>query len=137
MRFVNILEVCGLVDCTKYHVWHHYIIFEISFHQQFQCVCKIGFGGDGNMCAPDSDLDSWPDHSLNCTGNNMHCKADNCIFIPNSGQEDSDKDGIGDFCIFDFWKWQSTMKNKINFFIYFRWCLWSGRWWRLNFEWSW
>lgn len=65
---------------------------------QFQCVCKIGFGGDGDFCAPDSDLDGWPDHALNCTNNNIHCAADNCIFIPNSGQEDADKDGIGDSC---------------------------------------
>lgn len=50
------------------------------------------------MCAPDSDLDAWPDHSLNCTGDNVRCKADNCIFIPNSGQEDADSDGIGDSC---------------------------------------
>lgn len=47
------------------------------------------------MCAPDSDLDGWPDSSLNCSGNNVRCKADNCIFIPNSGQEDADNDGIG------------------------------------------
>lgn len=65
---------------------------------QFQCVCKIGFGGDGDFCAPDSDLDGWPDHALNCTNNNIRCAADNCIFIPNSGQEDADKDGIGDSC---------------------------------------
>lgn len=50
------------------------------------------------MCAPDSDLDGWPDHSLNCSDNNIRCKADNCIFIPNSGQEDADDDGIGDSC---------------------------------------
>lgn len=48
------------------------------------------------MCAPDSDLDGWPDHSLNCTS--PRCKADNCIFIPNSGQEDADNDQIGDAC---------------------------------------
>ncbi|XP_031632163.1 cartilage oligomeric matrix protein [Contarinia nasturtii] len=65
---------------------------------RFQCVCKIGFGGDGMHCAPDSDLDGWPDHTLNCTDVSLHCKEDNCIFIPNSGQEDADNDGIGDSC---------------------------------------
>lgn len=73
-------------------------IVQLLISQQFQCVCKIGFAGDGTMpnsCAPDSDLDGWPDHTLNCTENSLHCKEDNCIFIPNSGQEDADNDGIG------------------------------------------
>lgn len=63
--------------------------------QQFQCICKIGFGGDGLSCSPDSDLDGWPDQGLNCSENSLRCKSDNCIFIPNSGQEDADNDGIG------------------------------------------
>lgn len=61
-------------------------------------MCKIGFGGNGFLCGIDSDLDGWPDHSLNCSTNHLHCNADNCIFIPNSGQEDADNDGIGDSC---------------------------------------
>lgn len=59
-------------------------------------MCRIGFGGDGFQCGPDSDLDGWSDYSLNCS--DVRCKQDNCIYIPNSGQEDADGDGIGDAC---------------------------------------
>lgn len=45
------------------------------------------------MCGPDSDLDGWPDFSLNCS--DIRCKQDNCVYVPNSGQEDADSDGIG------------------------------------------
>lgn len=65
---------------------------------QYRCACRIGFGGDGHLCAPDSDLDGWPDYALNCTDNNIKCRADNCLYVPNSGQEDADSDGIGDSC---------------------------------------
>lgn len=33
---------------------------------RFQCRCKIGFAGDGRMCAPDRDIDGWPDYALPC-----------------------------------------------------------------------
>ena len=48
------------------------------------------------MCAPDQDIDGWPDFSLPCS--DKRCKADNCPQIPNSGQEDADGDNIGDAC---------------------------------------
>ncbi|GFQ82411.1 cartilage oligomeric matrix protein, partial [Trichonephila clavata] len=58
--------------------------------------CRVGWAGDGKTCGPDRDLDGWPDTDLACSG--ARCKADNCPNIPNSGQEDADKDGIGDAC---------------------------------------
>lgn len=48
------------------------------------------------MCGPDSDLDGYPDNQLPCS--DIHCRADNCPQVSNSGQEDADKDGIGDSC---------------------------------------
>lgn len=66
------------------------------FWFQYRCACRIGFGGDGYFCGIDSDLDGWSDHTLNCS--DIRCKADNCIYVPNSGQEDADGDGIGDAC---------------------------------------
>ncbi|GFT76982.1 thrombospondin-3, partial [Nephila pilipes] len=62
----------------------------------YQCRCRIGWAGDGFMCAPDSDLDGWPDFDLRCS--HPRCKADNCPVTPNSGQEDADGDGLGDAC---------------------------------------
>lgn len=41
-------------------------------------------------------LVGWPDHNLNCT--DIRCRKDNCLYVPNSGQEDADKDGLGDVC---------------------------------------
>lgn len=61
--------------------------------------CPIGFAGDGIYCCTDTDLDGWPDMTCapgNCTSS--RCVADNCPAIPNSGQEDSDNDDIGDAC---------------------------------------
>ena len=48
------------------------------------------------MCGEDSDADGWADNSLSCSHNT--CNQDNCRNIPNSGQEDSDRDGVGDDC---------------------------------------
>lgn len=62
----------------------------------YRCKCKLGWAGDGNFCAPDRDLDGWPDYKLNCT--DVRCRMDNCPLVPNSGQEDADYDGIGDAC---------------------------------------
>eukprot|EP00112_Aurelia_sp_Birch-Aquarium-sp1_P017304 Seg3995.1 transcript_id=Seg3995.1/GoldUCD/mRNA.D3Y31 product=Thrombospondin-4 protein_id=Seg3995.1/GoldUCD/D3Y31 len=60
------------------------------------CKCRLGFVGNGYLCNRDSDLDGFPDVGLNCS--DSYCKPDNCLKLPNSGQEDLDKDGWGDVC---------------------------------------
>ncbi|KAG5842766.1 hypothetical protein ANANG_G00181210 [Anguilla anguilla] len=62
------------------------------------CRCNVGWAGNGNTCGPDTDIDGYPDESLPCIDNDKHCKPDNCMNTPNSGQEDADNDGIGDQC---------------------------------------
>uniref|UniRef100_A0A4W5PTW1 Thrombospondin 4a n=1 Tax=Hucho hucho TaxID=62062 RepID=A0A4W5PTW1_9TELE len=60
------------------------------------CQCDIGWAGNGYVCGKDTDIDAYPDDKLRCRDNN--CKKDNCVFVPNSGQEDADRDGHGDAC---------------------------------------
>ncbi|KAM4708526.1 cartilage oligomeric matrix protein-like [Discoglossus pictus] len=60
------------------------------------CVCAVGWAGNGIMCAKDTDIDGFPDEKLRCT--ELKCRKDNCVTVPNSGQEDADNDGIGDAC---------------------------------------
>uniref|UniRef100_A0A8C2IC46 Thrombospondin 4a n=1 Tax=Cyprinus carpio TaxID=7962 RepID=A0A8C2IC46_CYPCA len=81
----------------------------------FHCgICKTGFTGDQNRGCISIGLDPAPPTERLC-GNgqpnpcdiNAECVverdgsiscADNCIFVPNSGQEDADRDGKGDAC---------------------------------------
>ena len=44
-------------------------------------------------------MDLRPNIDMSCPETN--CRKDNCKIIPNSGQEDSDKDGLGDTCDID------------------------------------
>uniref|UniRef100_H3B6D0 Thrombospondin 4 n=1 Tax=Latimeria chalumnae TaxID=7897 RepID=H3B6D0_LATCH len=60
------------------------------------CLCGIGWAGDGYVCGKDTDIDGYPDEELKCLSKN--CRKDNCIYIPNSGQEDADGDGRGNAC---------------------------------------
>ncbi|KAJ8396575.1 hypothetical protein AAFF_G00016410 [Aldrovandia affinis] len=60
------------------------------------CTCGIGWAGNGYLCGKDTDIDGYPDEKLKCK--DPSCKKDNCIYVPNSGQEDADKDGRGDIC---------------------------------------
>jgi len=61
-----------------------------------ECRCKPGYVGPGTVCGPDDDNDGWSDVALNCT--EASCTQDNCVGVPNSGQEDADSDGVGDRC---------------------------------------
>ncbi|XP_045051658.1 cartilage oligomeric matrix protein isoform X1 [Desmodus rotundus] len=60
------------------------------------CVCAIGWAGNGLLCGRDTDLDGFPDEKQRCS--ERQCRKDNCVTVPNSGQEDVDRDGIGDAC---------------------------------------
>ncbi|KAH0625770.1 hypothetical protein JD844_034014 [Phrynosoma platyrhinos] len=68
------------------------------------CVCIVGWAGNGYICGRDTDIDGFPDEKLRCT--DKKCRKDNCVSVPNSGQEDvdrddqrnSDQDNFGDAC---------------------------------------
>ncbi|XP_011614182.2 thrombospondin-4a [Takifugu rubripes] len=60
------------------------------------CMCGIGWAGNGYECGKDTDIDGYPDQNPQCR--DKSCQQDNCVFVPNSGQEDADGDGMGDAC---------------------------------------
>uniref|UniRef100_A0A8C0PKP1 Thrombospondin-3 n=2 Tax=Canis lupus familiaris TaxID=9615 RepID=A0A8C0PKP1_CANLF len=75
---------------------HAHCLFERN--GAVSCSCNVGWAGNGNVCGTDTDIDGYPDQALPCMDNNKHCKQDNCLLTPNSGQEDADNDGVGDQC---------------------------------------
>ncbi|KAJ7380253.1 hypothetical protein OS493_010968 [Desmophyllum pertusum] len=66
----------------------------------YECRCKPGFAGNGFMCDTDEDMDGIPDEGLNCTGD-PRCVKDNCKSVPNTDQEDINKNDEGDMCEYD------------------------------------
>uniref|UniRef100_A0A8C1W022 Thrombospondin 4a n=1 Tax=Cyprinus carpio TaxID=7962 RepID=A0A8C1W022_CYPCA len=65
-------------------------------HKGISCHSLFGWAGNGYVCGKDTDIDAYPDIKLQCRDGT--CKKDNCMFVPNSGQEDADRDGKGDAC---------------------------------------
>ena len=63
-----------------------------------KCICSPGWAGPGSLCGEDTDADGVSDEKLDCQTDKDQCAIDNCIGIPNSGQEDADEDGKGDAC---------------------------------------
>uniref|UniRef100_A0A8B9K6K0 Thrombospondin 3b n=1 Tax=Astyanax mexicanus TaxID=7994 RepID=A0A8B9K6K0_ASTMX len=86
---------CALLGFSPCDVNAHCVMEHAS---DVICRCNVGFAGNGNICGADSDLDGYPDEALPCMDNDKHCRPDNCMLTPNSGQEDADGDGIGDQC---------------------------------------
>ncbi|XP_039274396.2 thrombospondin-4-like isoform X2 [Styela clava] len=68
----------------------------INTAEEYACECNAGYSGNGYVCGLDGDLDGYPNEQMPC--NVKNCRQDNCPEVPNSGQEDSDLDGLGDAC---------------------------------------
>ncbi|KAI3384387.1 hypothetical protein SNEBB_002539 [Seison nebaliae] len=84
-----------------------------SFIISQKCECGIGSAGSGEWCEIDIDLDGIPDK---CPADVLDCVPDNCLNMPNSGQEDIDKDGVGDVCDDDVDN--DGIKNEVDNCVY-------------------
>ncbi|XP_033634735.1 cartilage oligomeric matrix protein-like [Asterias rubens] len=78
---------------------HEHAECMIKRNGEYFCECDIGWAGSGFVCGIDTDLDGYPDEKQPCM--DKHCMKDNCVKIPNSGQEDVDGDSVGDICDLD------------------------------------
>ena len=88
-------KLCPKPVCTP-PVCHQKAILISDLGDCGLCQCESGFAGPGTHCGVDADSDGWSDVTLDCSA--ARCVQDNCVGLPNSGQEDTDKDGIGDSC---------------------------------------
>ena len=58
------LRVQGSCHSTEFHIYHYFNL------QSFSWQCKDGYGGDGEECEIDPDLDGIPSVGLSCTLSN-------------------------------------------------------------------
>ncbi|XP_060555809.1 uncharacterized protein LOC132716530 [Ruditapes philippinarum] len=83
--------ISGAHDCNN--VWADCIYLGPA---EYRCVCKPGYAGNGERCGLDSDNDGHPDRGVSCV--DWGCFRDNCMYVSNSNQEDSDGDNKGNNC---------------------------------------
>ncbi|KAG7282818.1 hypothetical protein CRUP_012207 [Coryphaenoides rupestris] len=90
---MNTPRACGNGQPNPCHASAECIVLRDG---KIECQCGVGWAGNGYLCGPDTDIDSFPDDQLDCPERN--CAKDNCLTVPNSGQEDADRDGMGNAC---------------------------------------
>ncbi|XP_058828916.1 cartilage oligomeric matrix protein-like [Topomyia yanbarensis] len=91
---------CNRNACAEKPCFAGVNCFKTNTEPFFSCgECPVGMAGNGVLCGLDSDSDGYPDSRLDCA--DSVCAKDNCLGLPNSGQEDRDGDGIGDACEMD------------------------------------
>jgi hypothetical protein len=67
--------------------------------RQFRCECPWKHIGNPNIeCRPDVDEDGVPEIAFDRLCTDTVCERDNCPFMKNPDQKDSDNDGKGDPC---------------------------------------
>ncbi|XP_053385192.1 uncharacterized protein LOC123535922 isoform X1 [Mercenaria mercenaria] len=83
--------ISGAHDCNN--VWANCVYLGPA---EYRCECKPGYAGNGERCGLDSDNDGHPDNGISCI--DWGCFRDNCRYVSNSNQEDSDGDNSGNNC---------------------------------------
>lgn len=88
---------CSRNACLQMPCYSGVACFKKNDAPYYSCgPCPVGMAGNGVLCAKDSDQDGYPDVALSCS--EPQCTKDNCLALPNSGQEDLNGNGIGDVC---------------------------------------